>query len=213
MDFLPAALAQYVEAHTEPEPPLLRQLSRATHQRVLRPRMLSGHVQGRLLALLSQLVRPRLALEIGTYTGYSALCLAEGLTDDGRLITIDPNDELEPLARQHWAQSPVGHKIDFRAGRAVDILPTLAGPFDLVFIDADKANNSLYVDLVIDKVRPGGLLLIDNVLWSGKVTEPLKPTDKDTPLVLAFNARIQADPRLENVLLPIRDGLMLTRKR
>ncbi len=213
MDFLSPDLARYVEAHTEPEPALLRQLNRATHQRVLRPRMLSGHVQGRFLAMLSHLMQPRLILEIGTYTGYSALCLAEGLADDGQLITIDPNDELEPIARHHWAQSPVGHKIDFRLGRAIDILPTLDGPFDMVFIDADKSNNSLYVDLVMDKVRPGGLLLIDNVLWSGKVTDTLKPTDKDTPIILAFNHKIQTDPRVENILLPIRDGIMLARKR
>ncbi len=213
MDFLPPDLARYVEAHTEPEPDLLRQLNRATHQRVLRPRMLSGHVQGRFLAMLSQLMRPRLILEIGTYTGYSALCLAEGLTDDGQLITIDPNDELEPIARHHWAQSPVGNRIDFRPGRAVDILPTLAGPFDLVFIDADKINNTLYFDMVIDKVRPGGLILVDNVLWSGKVTGPLKSNDKDTPTVLAFNDKIQADPRVENLLLPLRDGIMMARKR
>jgi caffeoyl-CoA O-methyltransferase len=213
MEFLTPALARYVEAHTEPEPDLLARLNRATHQRVLQPRMLSGQVQGRLLAMLSHLMQPRLILEIGTYTGYSALCLAEGLTDDGRLITIDPNDELEAIARQHWVESPVGHKIDFRPGRAADILPTLTGPFDLVFIDADKANNALYFDLIIDKLRPGGLVLIDNVLWNGKVAEPLRPTDKATPTVLAFNAKIQADPRVENILLPVRDGIMLARKR
>jgi caffeoyl-CoA O-methyltransferase len=206
-------LAHYAEAHTSPEPDLLRDLNRNTHLRVLRPRMLSGHVQGRLLAMLSQLMRPRRVLEIGTYTGYSALCLAEGLTDDGLLMTIDPNEELESLARSYWQQSPVGHKIDFRLGRAADIIPTLDEVFDLVFIDADKANNGVYYDLVFDKVRPGGLLLIDNVLWSGKVVAPLKSSDKDTATVLAFNQKIQDDPRVENLLLPIRDGLMLVRKK
>jgi len=213
MDFFPPELAAYTEGHTSPEPALLQRLNRATHTRVLRPRMLSGHYQGRLLALYSRLMKPRRILEIGTYTGYSALCLAEGLTEDGRLITIDNNEELEDLARSFWRDSPYSDRIDFRLGHAPAILPTLDEVFDLVFIDADKLNNSLYYDLVFDKVRPGGLILADNVLWSGKVVQNLTKMDKDTQAVLDFNRKVQDDPRVENVLLPVRDGLMMIYKR
>ena len=212
MDFLPEAIAAYAEAHTTPESAALARLNRDTHAHVLYPRMLSGHAQGRFLAMLSHMIRPRLVLEIGTFTGYSALCLAEGLADDGRLITIDKNEELEPIARRYWAASVYAHQIDLRVGHAAALLPTLSGPFDLVFIDADKENYSLYYDLVIEKVRPGGFILADNVLWSGKVVEPLKPADKDTRAVLAFNQKIHTDPRVENLLLPLRDGLLLARK-
>lgn len=212
MDFLPADLAAYADAHTSPESDLLRRLNRQTHVRVLRPRMLSGHGQGRFLAMLSQMLRPRRILEIGTYTGYSALCLAEGLANDGRLITIDNNEELEAFARSYWEQSPYASRIDFRLGNAAHLIPTLNETFDLVFIDADKRNNALYYDLVIDQVRPGGIILADNVLWSGKVVQPVKSSDKDTQSVLAFNQKIQADSRVENVLLPIRDGILMMRK-
>ncbi len=176
------------------------------------PRMLSGHMQGRFLSMISWMIRPRCILEIGTYTGYSALCLAEGLTEDGRLITIDHNEELEGFARSYWQQSPLNDKIDFRLGLASDIRPLLDDTFDLVFIDADKRNNSLYFDLIIDKVRPGGFILADNVLWSGKVVTPIKPADLDTIAVMAFNQKIQDDSRVENVLLPVRDGMMVMRK-
>lgn len=213
MDFLPPDVAAYAEAHTSPESDLLRQLNRDTHAHILRPRMLSGHMQGRLLSMVAHLLRPRRILEIGTYTGYSALCLAEGLADDGKLITIDNNEELEAFARSYWQQSPYADRIDFRLGPAATILPTLDEVFDLVFIDADKVNNSFYYDLIFDKVRPGGIILADNVLWSGKVVGPVKPSDKDTQAVLAFNQQIQADPRVENVLLPVRDGLLMIRKK
>lgn len=176
------------------------------------PRMLSGHLQGRLLAMLSGMMRPRRILEIGTYTGYSALCLAEGLTHDGRLITIDQNEELEDFARSYWQQSPLGHKIDLLIGPAADLIPTLDETFDLVFIDADKRNNALYYDLIFDKLRPGGVVLADNVLWSGKVVASPQPSDDDTQTVLAFNQKVQNDVRVENVLLPVRDGIMLIRK-
>lgn len=212
MDFLPADLTAYAEAHTSPESDLLQRLNRNTRAHVMAPRMLSGHLQGRFLSMISWMIRPRRVLEIGTYTGYSALCLAEGLTDDGRLITIDHNEELEDFARSYWRQSPLNDRIDLRIGPAADILPTLSDTFDLVFIDADKRNLSLYFHLVIDKLRPGGFILADNVLWSGKVVEPLKPSDEDTRAVLAFNQLVQDDPRVENVLLPLRDGLMLVRK-
>ncbi|GAB3887326.1 O-methyltransferase [Spirosoma agri] len=213
MDFLPPDLTAYAEAHTSPESDLLRQLNRNTRAHVMAPRMLSGHMQGRFLSMLSWMMRPRRVLEIGTYTGYSALCLAEGLTDDGLLITIDHNEELESFARSYWQQSPLGAKIDFRLGQAATLIPTLNETFDLVFIDADKRNNALYFDLIFDKIRPGGIILADNVLWSGKVIEPVKASDQDTSAVLAFNQKIQADPRVENVLLPVRDGIMMIRKR
>lgn len=212
MDFLPPTIAAYADAHTSPESELLSRLNRNTNARIIAPRMLSGHMQGRLLSMISWMIRPRRILEIGTYTGYSALCLAEGLTDDGRLITIELNEELEDFTRSYWRQSSLNDKIDFRLGRAVDILPTLNETFDLVFIDADKRNLSLYFDLIISRVRPGGFILADNVLWSGKVVEPLKQADADTAAVLAFNQKVHDDPRVENVLLPVRDGIMMVRK-
>ncbi len=213
MDFLPPDLTAYADAHTSPESEELRRLSRETHAKVLYARMLSGHGQGRLLSMLSYMIRPRRILEIGTYTGYSAICLAEGLTDDGLLITLDKNEELETIARTAWNQTPYAHQIDLRLGNAIELIPGIDEVFDLVFIDADKQNYGRYFDLVIDKVRPGGFLLADNVLWSGKVVEPVKPSDRDTQAVLAFNAKIQADERVENVLLPVRDGIMMIRKR
>jgi predicted O-methyltransferase YrrM len=213
MDFLSPSLTAYTEAHTSPESELLRQLDRDTRAHVMAPRMLSGHLQGRFLSMISWMMRPHRILELGTYTGYSALCLAEGLAENGRLITIDQNEELEAFARSYWAKSPLNDRIDLRIGPAADIIPTLTDTFDLVFIDADKRNNALYYELVFDKLRPGGFLLVDNVLWSGKVIDPLKPNDQDTASVLAFNELIQQDPRVENVLLPIRDGITIIRKR
>jgi caffeoyl-CoA O-methyltransferase len=214
MDFLPADLAAYADAHTTPESDTLRRLNRDTYAHVLRPRMLSGHGQGRLLAMISQLMRPRRILEIGTYTGYSALCLAEGLTSNGLLFTIDKNEELETIARQYWAESPCSHQIDFRIGDATTVLKTLIDEvFDLVFIDADKENYARYYDLIFDQVRPGGLILADNVLWSGKVVDPAQTNDPVTQAVMAFNQKIHDDPRVDNILLPIRDGIMMAKKR
>ncbi|GAB4023083.1 O-methyltransferase [Spirosoma koreense] len=212
MDFLPPDISAYAETYTSPESALLHRLNRNTRAQVMAPRMLSGHMQGRFLSMIAWMVRPRRILEIGTYTGYSALCLAEGLTDDGRLITIDQNEELETFARSYWEQSPLNAKIDLRVGIAADILPTLDETFDLVFIDADKRNLSRYFDLIFDKLRPGGFILADNVLWSGKVVESPKPSDLDTIAVQAFNQKVQDDARVENVLLPVRDGIMLIRK-
>ncbi len=213
MDFLPANITTYAEAHTSPESALLYRLNRNTHAHIMAPRMLSGHMQGRFLAMVSRMIRPHRILEIGTYTGYSALCLAEGLTEEGRLITIDYNEELEAFSRSYWAESPLNDKIDFRVGRATDIIPTLDESFDLAFIDADKRNLSTYFDLVLDKLRPGGFMLADNVLWSGKVVKSVGAGDADTQAVMAFNQRVQEDPRVENVLLPVRDGIMMMRKR
>ncbi len=212
MDFLPADIAAYAEAHTSPESGLLHRLNRNTRAHVMAPRMLSGHLQGRFLSMVSGMICPRRILEIGTYTGYSALCLAEGLTHDGRLITIDHNEELESFARSYWQQSPLNDKIDLCIGRAADIIPTLSETFDLVFVDADKRSNILYFDLIFDKLRPGGVVLVDNVLWSGKVIDETQLADQDTAAVLTFNRKIQDDPRVENVLLPIRDGIMMIRK-
>lgn len=213
MDFLPPELQQYVESHTSPEPDILKKLNRETHLKVMKPRMLSGHLQGRLLAMISQLLRPQQILEIGTYTGYSAICLAEGLAEDGLLHTIDVNAELEDMVRRYFAEAGLTDKIHYYLGRALDIIPTLPYTFDLVFIDADKLNNGRYFDVVIDKVRPGGVIITDNVLWSGKVTGTDKKPDKDTQSVLDFNRKVHADPRVENILLPIRDGLLIARKR
>lgn len=210
MEIINEGIQRYAEAHTSPESELLRHINRDTHAHVLRPRMLSGHLQGRALAMISAMMRPKAILEIGTYTGYSALCLAEGLAPEGKLITLDVNEELEDKVRGFFQASPFATKIDFRIGDARKIIPTLGMEFDLVFIDADKESYGLYYDLVIDQVRPGGVILADNVLWSGKVL--LEKPDKDTVTILEFNRKIQQDNRVENVLLPIRDGIMMIRK-
>jgi predicted O-methyltransferase YrrM len=212
MNFLPDDIEAYSLAHTSAENPLLAKLNRDTHAKVLQSRMLSGHLQGRWLAIISKMMRPRRILEIGTYTGYSALCLAEGLTEDGILTTIDVNDELETFTRSFFNQSPIGTKIDFKIGDAAQIIPTLTDTFDLVFIDADKKNYALYYDLVFEKVRSGGIIIADNVLWSGKVTQTNTKIDKDTQTILDFNQKIHNDPNVQNLLLPIRDGLMMAWK-
>lgn len=212
MNFLPQAIEAYSEAHTTPESDLLSQLNRDTHARVLQPRMLSGHLQGRVLSMLSWMLRPQRILEIGTYTGYSALCLAEGLSAGGRLITIDANEELETFVRTFFDKSPLCSKIDYRIGNALDIIPTLNETFDLVFIDADKLNYANYYDLCLPKLRSGGYIVADNVLWNGKVTQIDKKLDKDSQNLVDFNLKIHEDLRVENVLLPIRDGLMIARK-
>ena len=210
MDIIDQNIQQYAEQHTTAESPLLKQLNRHTHANVMMPRMLSGHLQGRLLAMISQMIKPDNILEIGTYTGYSALCLAEGLKPDGKLITIDVNEELEPLLKKYFADAGVNDRIDLRIGNATSIIPSLDVKFDLVFIDADKENYSRYFDLVIDKLNLNGFILADNVLWSGKVLQP--NADKDTRAIVEFNKKVQEDPRVENVLLPVRDGIMLIRK-
>ncbi|MBK9479776.1 MAG: O-methyltransferase [Bacteroidetes bacterium] len=212
MEFIDEQLAAYVEEHTQSESKLLKKINRDTHVNVLMPRMLSGHLQGQVLRMLSLMIQPAKVLEIGTYTGYSALCLAEGLTETGKLITIDINAELEERVRGYFAESSVKQKIEYRIGNALEIIPTLNESFDLVFIDADKSNYSNYFDLCIDKVRKGGYLIADNVLWSGKILMPLEKMDKDTLLIHKFNKKIQEDKRVENVLFPIRDGLMVMRK-
>lgn len=213
MDFLADELLQYVEAHTESESAVLQKVNRDTHAYMLSPRMLSGHLQGRLLSMLAHMLRPKYILEIGTYTGYSALSMAEALTTDGKLITIDVNEELEDRVRSFLALSPLSQRIQYVVGDAATIIPTLDHIFDLVFIDADKMSYSKYFDLVIDKVRTGGIILADNVLWSGKVLEQdIDSADKDTKAILEFNKKVHDDPRVSNVLLPVRDGIMMLRK-
>ena len=210
MDFIKPEIQQYAEKHTSPEPELLRQINRDTHAQVMMPRMLSGHLQGRFLSFISSLVKPKVILEIGTYTGYSALCLAEGLQANGKLITIDVNGELEDRVRHYFAKAGLGEKIDFKIGNALEVIPTLRARYDLVFIDADKENYSRYFDLVIDNVNLNGVILADNVLWSGKVLNG-KP-DKDTRAIIEFNEKVRRDPRVECLLMPIRDGIMVLRK-
>jgi caffeoyl-CoA O-methyltransferase len=201
----------YAANQSQEIPSLLEALERETHQKVLQPRMMSGPLQGRFLSLISHLIRPNSILEIGTFTGYSTLCLAEGLTETGILHTIDINEELASLQSRFFNKSPYAHQIHQHLGNALDIIPTLTGPFDLVFIDADKVNYSTYFDLLIGKMRPGGLLLSDNVLWSGKVLERADEKDISTLALQAYNKKLGQDPRVQTVLLPLRDGLSLSR--
>lgn len=211
MHFLSEELENYAAQHTEDEPLLLQELNKRTHLNVLQPRMISGHFQGRFLSLLSKMVQPCTILEIGTYTGYATLCLAEGLHPEGVLHTIDIKEELTDLQREFFDRSGYGSQIVQHLGKAADIIPSLNTTFDLVFIDADKQNYAHYFDLVIEKMNRGGIILSDNVLWSGKVVEEVKHNDKHTQALMAYNQKIKDDPRVETVLLPIRDGITLSR--
>ena len=212
MDFLPKEIDAYSVAHTTSETEVLNDLNRQTNIQILQPRMLSGHLQGRVLSMLSHMIQPTNILEIGTYTGYSAICLAEGLKEDGKVVTIDINAELEDFALSYFEKANVSDKIDFRIGNAIDIIPTLKEKFDLVFIDADKTNYSNYFDLVIDKLPKGAYIITDNVLWSGKVVQKVAERDMETKAIVEYNQKIHDDPRVENILFPIRDGLMIARK-
>ena len=213
MYFIPEKLDDYVVQHTENEPELLRELSRETFQKMLQPRMLSGHFQGRILSFLSKLIRPKKILELGTFTGYSALCLAEGLDKDGELHTIDKNEELVSFQRRYFNRSIHGSKIHQHTGCALEIIKKLNYKFDLIFIDADKSNYVNYFNLLADKIKTGGVLISDNVLWSGKVIDPLENSDLSTKVLLEYNKLLKEDPRFETILLPIRDGLTLSIKR
>ncbi len=214
MDHSTHLIHQYCEEHSSEESTVLKQLNRYTHANVLQPRMLSGHLQGRVLSAISHLLRPQNILEIGTYTGYSAICLAEGLAPNGKLITIDVNPEIENKANQFFKEAGFEHQIQLIIGDAYQIIRTLPKQFDLVFIDADKKSYAAYFDLVMEHLKPGGFILVDNVLWSGKVIdEQALQSDKDTMLLHSFNEKIKSDDRIEKVLLPIRDGLYLIRKR
>lgn len=213
MEFIAPELLAYCESHTSQEDELLKHITRETHAKVMMPRMLSGHLQGKVLELLVKMHNPKVILEIGTYTGYSGICMARGLSKEGRLITLDINDEIAPMVKGFFEKSGLAAQIDYRLGNALDIIPTLSGNFDMVFIDADKANYINYYNLVIDRMNKGGIIMADNVLWSGKVlVEEGKKIDKDTKVLLEYNQMVQEDPRVENVLLPIRDGIMLARK-
>jgi predicted O-methyltransferase YrrM len=213
MDFIESSIADYSEQHTSPESTILKELNRETYARVLMPRMLSGHLQGRMLSMISHMIRPAHILEIGTYTGYSALCLAEGLAPNGVLDTIDINDELKTLVHSYIHKAGMENKIITHYGDASKIIPTIRGPFDLVFIDADKINYLTYYKMLFENVRPGGFILADNVLWSGKILEDPTKADKDTKALQEFNEMIMKDERVEKVLLTVRDGVMVIRKR
>ena len=213
MNFTDERIQRYAEKHTTAEGDALKSLSRFTHAHVMNPRMLSGHLQGRLLSMISKLLKPACILEIGTYTGYSAICLAEGLIRGGKLISIDSNPELEDVARKFIGEAGMKDRISLITGDAYQVIRTLDQHYDLVFIDADKENYSRYYDLVFDRLHSGGVIIADNVLWSGKILdEKALSSDKDTKALAAFNKKIQEDDRVENILLPVRDGLMIIRK-
>jgi predicted O-methyltransferase YrrM len=211
MHFISQELEDYIEQHSEQEPQHLAALNKETYQKILLPRMLSGHFQGRVLSMLSKLIRPVNILEIGTYTGYSALCLCEGMQDEGQLHTIDIKEELIDFQRKHFDKSPWGKQIVQHLGEAIDIIPSLDLKFDLIFIDADKENYITYFEMIVPKMNKGGIILSDNVLWSGKVLEPLQKNDLSTKILLEYNQLLKNDPRVETVLLPIRDGLTVSR--
>ena len=211
MHFISQELEDYIEQHSEKEPALLAALNKETYQKILLPRMLSGHFQGRVLSMLSKLIRPINILEIGTYTGYSALCLCEGMKENGTLHTIDIKEELVDFQRKHFDKSPWGKQIFQYLGEAVDIIPSLESKFDLVFIDAYKENYLNYFELILPKMNKGGIILSDNVLWSGKVLEPVHPNDLSTKVLMKYNELLATDSRVETVLLPIRDGLTVSR--
>ena len=213
MYFLPEALDNYVVSHSEQEPELLQQLTRETYQKILQPIMLSGPYQGRVLSMISKLVNPKSILELGTFTGYATLCLAEGLQKDGVIHTVDINEELHDFQRKYFDKSDYGSRIIQHTGSALDIIPDLDTSFDLVFIDADKPNYSNYFHLIIDKLNSGGIILSDNVLWHGKVVEELNEKDISTKAVLDYNTLLKEDERIETVMLPIRDGLTISRKK
>jgi len=211
MHFFSEALESYLNEHLEAEPSYLKNLSRETHQKVIQPRMISGHYQGRLLSFLSNLVRPNRILELGTYTGYSALCLAEGLSEKGTITTIEVNEELAWLQQKYWKLSPYHKKIRPIVGDALEVIPSLQDKYDLVFIDAKKADYNKYLETVIPKLNKGCLILSDNILWSGKVVEPLQKGDKATEALLKYNQRLTEDNRFEHLILPVRDGLSVAR--
>jgi len=212
MQFIPEKIEHYSELFSTKETKVLAELNRETHLNIMIPQMLSGHIQGNFLKMISFMLRPKTILEVGTYTGYSAICMAEGLQENGTLYTIDINEELEEICTKYFKKAGFENNIKHHIGKALEIIPTINENFDLVFLDADKINYSNYYDLVIDKVNKGGFIIADNVLWSGKVVEPIKNNDKDTKALHAYNKKINEDTRVENYLIPIRDGLMIARK-
>ena len=212
MEFLPENIDQYACNHTQGENPVLAELNRETWAKVLIPRMLSGHLQGRTLSMFSQMIQPKAILEIGTYTGYSAICLAEGLKENGSLHTIDINEELKSMCERYFEKAGISKQVKLHTGNAIQIIPTINEEFDLVFIDADKENYSNYFDLIIERMPIGGYIIADNVLWSGKVVEEVDTKDIETQALIAFNKKIHESERVDNLLIPIRDGLMVCRK-
>jgi caffeoyl-CoA O-methyltransferase len=212
MEFIDEKIEAYALTHSQPESEVLKKLNRETHLKVLQPRMLSGHLQGNFLSMISKMIRPCQILEIGTYTGYSAICLAQGLQEGGTLHTIDNNEQLEKMARSFFEQAGFTRQIQYYIGDALNIIPTIKEQYDIVFIDADKKNYSTYYDLVFDQVKQGGYIIADNVLWSGKVVDTQKNDDVETIAIDAFNKKVHEDKRVEHQLLPIRDGLMIARK-
>jgi len=213
MDFLDEQIEKYSLQHSQDENGILKKINRETHAKVLQPRMLSGHMQGNFLLMISKMINPLQILEIGTYTGYSAVCLAGGLQSGGKLHTIDVNEELESTVRNYFNEAGLSEKINYYIGDAMTIIPGIKEQFDLVFIDADKKNYSNYYDLVFDKVKSGGFIIADNVLWSGKVLDLNKNKDTDTICIDSFNNKVHSDERVEHMLLPLRDGLMIVRKK
>ena len=207
------ALQTYIQNHIDDEPELLQELQRQAHITLLHPRMLSGHLQGNVLSMLSKMIQPKNILEIGTYTGYSAICLAEGLQKGGKLHTIDINEELERMVKDFFKEAGMLDRIHFYNGNALNIIPTFDITFDIIFIDADKKNYAAYYDMVFDKVKSGGYIIADNVLWSGKILDAPEKMDSDTKSIDLFNKKVNEDDRVENILLPVRDGLMIARKK
>lgn len=213
MDFLDPKIRDYADKYTTPESDALRELNEETHAGVAMPQMLSGHVQGRILSMISKMVKPKYILEIGTYTGYSGICLSEGLPAGGKLFTIDINAEMDSINKKYFEKSGAADKIEKLTGNALELIPDIKHNFDLVFIDADKTNYANYYDMVFDKVNTGGILIADNVLWSGRVLDAEKNMNEDTLALSKFNEKILNDTRVEKILLPVRDGLMIIRKK
>ncbi len=213
MDFLPESISNYVEKYSEQESELLQELNHETWEKILTPRMLSGHLQGRVLSMLSHMIQPTNILEIGTYTGYSALCLAEGLKKNGSIDTIDINEELESFAKKYFDKAGLSNIIHQHIGNALDIIPTLNKKYDIVFIDADKSNYINYYNLAFDMINPGGYIIADNVLWSGKIIEPIEEMDEDTKTLVDYAQHLAKDNRVQQIIFPIRDGLMIARKK
>ena len=213
MEFLDPKIDEYVSAHSEDEPLVLKELTRETWLKAINPRMLAGHLQGRTLSMISHMIKPKTVLEIGTFTGYSAICLAEGLAQNGKIITIDINEELEAFAKKYFVKAGIETKIEQRIGDAMELVPSITEELDLVFIDADKTNYANYYEMVLPKLRIGGYIIADNVLWSGKILEDSNKDDADTKALIDFNKKVQADNRVQNVLFPIRDGIQVIRKK
>ena len=212
MYLLPQPILDYAENHTDEEPKILQDLRRETWQKILSPRMLSGHLQGRLLSMISKMVKPKTVLEIGTYTGYATLCLAEGLAENGLIHTIDNNEELIDIQKKYFLKAGLEKKIIQHTGDAITVLPTIEHRYDLVFIDADKTNYSNYFNLIIEKLNHGGIVLSDNVLWSGKVLHEPNKNDAETNAIIAYNSKVKKNNRVETLLLPLRDGISILRK-